>query len=141
MKCLEIISVRTLVSLRQEVHEVLHSIYSEIEESTRAEVEVYESCDIPSDLAIIITWEGTSLKRGKSGQGDTLSSVLKHYGLVDHVVWMMTGRSTENRQEGNKRDKIDLRYLIPQVSDTVHIPVTAADKKKVSHNNQSLEKA
>jgi hypothetical protein len=52
----------------------------------------------------------------------------------------MDRKEPRDQTRGNEWDKIALRYLTPQVADTVHIPVTAAVKKKVSHNSETVKK-
>ncbi|OPY66329.1 MAG: hypothetical protein A4E57_02864 [Syntrophorhabdaceae bacterium PtaU1.Bin034] len=90
MKSLEIISVRTPVSLDPHVKEDLCAICREVKESHEAEADVYTSGDVPGDLAVILLWRGISLKGEKSKLGQMLSTALKRFGLVDHVVWVTT---------------------------------------------------
>ena len=102
MKIMEIISVRTSINQGKRVREVLNTICREIKESSAAKADVYDSSDFPGDLAIILSWEGTSLKEEKTSRGHTISVALRQFGLIDHVLWVMDeGDTGPERQKHN----------------------------------------
>lgn len=90
VRSLEIISVRTSGNLEQKIRTALGAICREVKVLSAVKAEVYANGDFPSDLAIILSWEGVSPKGEKTDLGYTLSATLRRFGLVDHVVWVMT---------------------------------------------------
>ena len=90
MKSIEIISLRTTINLEPQLYADLCAACREAKKSHGAEAEVYASGDVPGDLAVILSWVGTSLTGEKSNLGQMLSTALKRFGLVDHAVWVTT---------------------------------------------------
>lgn len=90
MKCVEIVSVRISGIFGQQAHFYLNAFCRVIKEPLLAKASVYVNADDPSDLVIILSWEGELLKEEKTDVGLRLAAALKRFGLVDHVFWLMT---------------------------------------------------
>jgi hypothetical protein len=89
MRSLEIISVRGAGNSAQQAYHDLIACCKELEAPFLAGANVYRNADVPGDLAIILSWEGQLPKREKTDLGLSLSAILKRFGLVCHVVWVI----------------------------------------------------
>ena len=98
MRHLEIISVRSIGDFVQQAYLYMNAFCREVNEPLLAGANVYINADVPSDLAIILSWEGVSLKEEKTDVGLSLAAALKSFGLVDHVLWGII----ENNQTSDK---------------------------------------
>jgi hypothetical protein len=67
----------------------LQAFCREIKEPSLLDANLYLNATIPSDLAIILSWQlGQSIDQ-KNDVGFCLANVHKKFGLVDHVFWRM----------------------------------------------------
>ena len=83
----------TAGTFEQRAYLYLNASCREVKEPFLAGATPHFNGNVPGDLAIILSWEGASLKKEKTDVGLRLAAALKRFGLVDHLLWVMIENS------------------------------------------------
>jgi hypothetical protein len=93
MNWLEIIELRTMDSNRHHSGSNLKKIIEEIHDTAdKHPLKIYTRHAVEGDLSIHILHSSGEIDRTGSPFGIQLVSTLKEFGLVNHSVWIETGR-------------------------------------------------